>query len=265
MNLPDSITDSWNSIFLILNGIYLATAIIVAISVVLDNRNPTKTISWVVVLFVLPILGLILYFVVGKNYRKEKIFSRKGHKDYERIRALSDNQIIDLQDKSFIENGKVRSKLPIINLLLRNSKALLTKNNRVEILNNGDQTFNAIFAAIRKARKHIHLEFYIIEDDKIGNEIRELLISKAREGVKVRMIFDDVGSWKLKEKYIRSLRAAGVEIHPFMPVRIPFLANRINYRNHRKIIVVDGNSWFCRRNKCSRPLSVWKQKNSLLA
>jgi cardiolipin synthase A/B len=185
-------------------------------------------------------LGLILYFVVGKNYRKEKIFSRKGHKDYERIRALSDNQIIDLRDKSFIENGKVRSKLPIINLLLRNSKALLTKNNRVEILNNGSQTFNAIFAAIRKARKHIHLEFYIIEDDKIGNEIRELLISKAREGVKVRMIFDDVGSWKLKEKYIRSLRAAGVEIHPFMPVRIPFLANRINYRNHRKIIVVDG-------------------------
>jgi cardiolipin synthase A/B len=244
MNFPDSIADSWGSVFLILNVIYLATAIIIAISVVLDNRNPTKTISWVVVLFVLPILGLILYFVVGKNYRKEKIFSRKGHKDYERIRTLSDNQIIDLQDNSFIENLKVKSKLPIINLLLRNSKALLTKNNRVEILNDGNQTFNSIFAAIRKAKKHIHLEFYIIEDDKVGNGIRELLISKAREGVKVRMIFDDVGSWKLKEKFIRSLRAAGVEIHPFMPVRIPFLANRINYRNHRKIIVVDGNIGF---------------------
>jgi cardiolipin synthase A/B len=244
MNFLDSISDSWNSIFLILNVIYLATAIIIAISVILDNRSPTQTLSWVVVLFVLPILGLILYFIVGKNYRKEKIFSRKEHKDFERIRNLSDNQIIDLQDKSFIENEKVRSKLPIIKLLLRNSKALLTKNNRVEILNDGRQTFDAITAALKKAKKHIHLEFYIIDDDEIGNEIREILIFKAKQGIKVRMIFDDVGSWKLRERFIRSLKSAGVEIFPFMQVRVPFLANKINYRNHRKIIVVDGKIGF---------------------
>jgi cardiolipin synthase A/B len=145
--------------FSLLNVIYLATAIIIAISVILDNRSPTQTLSWVVVLFVLPILGLILYFIAGKNYRKEKIFSRKEHKDFERIRNLSDNQIIDLQDKSFIENEKVRSKLPIIKLLLRNSKALLTKNNRVEILNDGEQTFDAITAALKKAKNIYILNF----------------------------------------------------------------------------------------------------------
>ena len=245
MNSFFTFSESWNTVFLILNAIYLTTAIIVAISVILDNRDPAKTIAWVVVLFVLPILGLILYFVVGKNYRKEKIFSRKEHKDFERIQNLSDNQIIDLQkDKKFFENGKVRSKLPIINLLLRNSKALLTKNNRVSILNNGNQTFDSIITELKNAQKHIHLEFYIIEDDRIGNEIRQILISKALEGVKVRMIYDDVGSWKLGNKFVNSLKKAGVELFPFMPVHIPFLANRINYRNHRKIIVIDGKIGF---------------------
>lgn len=239
-----SLSDSWNTVFLILNIIYLATAVIVAISVILDNRNPTKTIAWVVVLFVLPILGLVLYFLVGKNYRKEKIFSRKGLKDFERIRNLSDNQIIKLKENDLIANEKIRTKLPIINLLVRNSKALLTTKNRVSILNNGKQTFNSIISELRKAKNHIHLEFYIIDDDNIGNEIREILIGKAKEGVKIRLIFDDVGSWKLGRNYLRSLEEAGIEFYPFMPVRFPFLANRINYRNHRKIIVIDGRVGF---------------------
>lgn len=239
-----SLLDSWSNVFFILNVIYLTTAIIVAISVVLDNRNPTKTIAWVVVLFVLPFVGLIFYFMLGKNYRKEKIFSRKGLKDFERIRNLSDNQIIELEEKGFIDNDKIRSKLPIINLLLRNSKALLTKRNSVHILNNGDQTFNSIITELIKAKKHIHLEYYIIDDDRIGNEIREILIAKAKEGVKVRLIYDDVGCWKLGKKFLQSLKKAGIELYPFMPVRIPFLANRINYRNHRKIIIIDGRVGF---------------------
>lgn len=235
-----SLSDSWSTFFFVLNVIYLTTAIIVAISVILENRNPTKTISWVVVLFVLPLVGLIFYFMVGKNYRKEKIFSRKGLKDFERIRLLSENQIIELQDKNFIENEKIRSKLPIINLLLRNSKALLTTRNHIEILNNGKETFDSVKTEINKARNHIHLEYYIIDDDKIGNEIRELLIAKAGEGIEVRLIIDDVGCWKLGKKFLQSLENAGVELYSFMPVRFPLFANRINYRNHRKIIVVDG-------------------------
>jgi cardiolipin synthase A/B len=239
-----SFSDSWSIFFFILNVIYLGTAIIVAFTVILDNRNPTKTISWVVVLFVLPIVGLIIYFLVGKNHRKEKIFSRKGLEDFERIRDFSDNQIIELQDKADLDNPKVISKLPIINLLLRNSKALLTTRNKVQILNNGKQTFTSIISELKKAKHHIHLEFYIIDDDKIGNEIREILIAKALEGVKVRMIYDDVGCWKLSKKFLKSLENAGVELYPFMKVRIPFLANRINYRNHRKIIVIDGRVGF---------------------
>ena len=239
-----SFTDSWSIFFFVLNVIYLGTAIIVAFSVILDNRNPAKTISWVVVLFVLPIIGLILYFLVGKNYRKEKIFSRKGLEDFERIRDFSANQLIELQDRANLDNDKVMIKLPIISLLLRNSKAMLTTQNRVKILNNGDTTFKSIISELTRAKHHIHLEFYIIDDDTIGNTIREILIAKAHEGIRVRMIYDDVGCWKLGKKFLDSLRNAGVELYPFMRVRIPFLANRINYRNHRKIIVVDGRVGF---------------------
>lgn len=239
-----SISDSWSTFFFVLNVIYLATAILVAFSVILENRNPTKTISWVVVLFVLPIIGLIFYFLVGKNYRKEKIFSRKGLEDFERIRNLSADQVIELHGRDFSDDEKIRSKLPIINLLLRNSKALLTTRNRTAILNNGNDTFVSIKAWLNKAKDHIHLEYYIIDDDRIGNEVREILISKAREGVKVRLIYDDVGCWKLGKKFLASLENAGVELYPFMEVRFPFLANRINYRNHRKIIVIDGRVGF---------------------
>ena len=239
-----SFSDSWSTVFFILYIIYFATAILVALYVILDNRNPTKTIAWVIVLFVLPIIGLVFYFMVGKNYRKEKIFSRKGLKDFERIQNMSENQLIELEDSRYITNEKIRTKLPIINLLLRNSKALLTSRNRAQILNNGTETFNSIIAELNKARDHIHLEYYIIDDDEIGNQIRTILISKASEGVKVRLIFDDVGCWKLGKRFIRSLEEAGVELYPFMSVRFPFLANRINYRNHRKIIVVDGKVCF---------------------
>ncbi len=244
MNYLYSLSDSWSSFFVVLNVIYLTTAIIVAISVMLDNRNPTKTISWVVVLFVLPILGLILYFLIGKNYRKEKIFSRKGLMDFEHIDNLIDQQINKIMGEDFIKNEKILTKLPIIKLLLNNSKALLTTRNHVQILNNGKQTFKSIISELNNAKNHIHLEYYIIDDDKIGNELRAVLIRKSKEGVKVRIIADDVGSWKLGKKYINSLKDAGVELYPFMPVRFPFIANRINYRNHRKIIVIDGRVGF---------------------
>lgn len=136
------------------------------------------------------------------------------------------------------------AKESIIRLLLKNSNALLTSGNRLKILNDGEETFRSIFKAIESAKHHVHLEYYILEDDKIGNKLKDLLIRKSLEGVEVRIIIDDVGSWGLSNKFIRELRNNGVEIYPFMEVRFPRLTSRVNYRNHRKIAIVDGKIGF---------------------
>jgi cardiolipin synthase len=129
-------------------------------------------------------------------------------------------------------------------MLYNSEKVLLTERNRVKILVNGKITFEHIISELEKAQKHIHLEYYIIDDDRIGNEIRRILIRKAVEGLEVRVIYDDIGCWSLSDEFIFSLKYAGVQMFPFMPVRFPYLTNKINYRNHRKIIVVDGKVGF---------------------
>ena len=129
-------------------------------------------------------------------------------------------------------------------LLIKNSRSRLTENNKVEVLNNGKETFDSIIEALNNAQDHIHLEYYIIEDDEIGNRIKDILIKKAKEGIKIRLIYDDVGSWGLGHDFILDLIEAGIDLYSFMPVRTYRFANKINNRNHRKIIVVDGITGF---------------------
>ncbi|MDR2038594.1 MAG: cardiolipin synthase [Bacteroidales bacterium] len=223
---------------------YFITFLFVVILVIQQRGDPLKTIAWLLVISFLPIIGIIIYFFFGKNYRKEKIFSRKGLSDSKQIKLLKQYQPTDATQKTYWPDDAVESKLHIMKMLYNSEKVLLTEYNKVKILVNGKVTFEAIIEALEQAVDHIHLEYYIIDDDKIGNIIRNILIDKAKQGLEVRVIYDDIGSWSLSKKYIRSLKDAGVRIFPFMPVRLPFLTNKINYRNHRKIIVVDGKIGF---------------------
>ncbi len=224
--------------------IYFLTIAFTVILIIQQKGDPLKTISWLLVLFLLPVVGIIFYFFFGKNYRKEKIFSRKGISDLEQMRILVQDTFIGLPHSNLFKNKKLHQKMNIMRLLLNSSKSLVTEYNRVKVLNNGSNTFDAIFKAIEGARDHIHLEYYIIDDDKIGNTLRELLIRKANEGIKIRLIYDDVGCWSLPDEFIESMTEAGIEVMPFLPVRFPTLTYKINYRNHRKIVVVDGQIGF---------------------
>ena len=254
-----------NTFKLIVDGFYIITVAFTIILIVQQKGDPLKTISWILVLFLLPIAGIILYFFFGKNYRKEKIFSRKGLIDLEHMKLLSDDQFANLPHKDNFSSAKVRSKMNIMRLLLNSSKSLLTEKNRVNVLQNGRETFDSIIAAIEGAKHHIHLEYYIIDDDHIGNLIRKLLIKKVQEGVKVRFIYDDVGCWSLPKHFVDSMSDAGIEIYSFLPVRFPLLTNKINYRNHRKIVVVDGIIGFVgglniadRYLQGSEELGIWR-------
>jgi cardiolipin synthase len=229
---------------ILVSGIYIITVAFTVILVVQQKGDPLKTISWLLVILLLPYVGIILYFFFGKNFRKEKIFSRKGLADLEHMKKLSTSQFNNLPDKDIFINEKLRGKINIMRLLLNSSKSLVTENNKVTILQNGRETFDSLIEAIENAKHHIHLEYYIIEDDHIGNLIRKLLIKKAKEGVEIRFIYDDVGCWSLPKHFIDSMTDAGIDVYSFLPVRFPLLTNKINNRNHRKIVVVDGNIGF---------------------
>ncbi|RKD92688.1 cardiolipin synthase [Mangrovibacterium diazotrophicum] len=255
----------------VLSGLYLLTVIFIAILIVLENRSPLKTISWVLVLVLLPFAGIVFYLFFGQEYRKKKMFSRKGLKSLERLRKMTQDQLVRMPQVHNSFDPNIFRKKHLMSLMLSNSNALLTSNNEVQILKNGAQTFPAIFRAIEQAKHHIHIEFYIIDNDTLGNQLRELLIRKAREGVGVRLIYDDVGSWALPRKYINSLKEAGVKIDCFMKVRFPHLTSRANYRNHRKIVVVDGHTGFLgglnvadRYLNGTKSLGIWRDTHMMV-
>ena len=232
------------SLQIILSVLYLITILFVCLIIIFENRAPVKTLSWVLVIALVPFIGILLYFLFGRNYRKRKIFSRKGLVDSEYLANAAIQQIEELDSRLESKSKKIRSRQHLMTLMLNNERSVLTDNNRIILLRNATETYEAMLEEIRGAEHHIHLEVYRFEIDKTGNEFIDLLIKKAAEGVEVRIIIDDVGSWSFKRRNVDEIRKAGIQIFPFFPVRFPALASRINYRNHRKILVVDGKTGF---------------------
>jgi len=225
--------ESWPDFFkLLFDSIYWITLVGVILVVVLDNLDPVKTISWLLVLIFLPYVGLILYIFFGQRYRKKKIISKKS------IRKIENNPAYlyeELDPKHYPP-----ACVSIIAMLRKNNLHPVFSGNSLHLYTSGRELFDAMFEDIRKARKYIHLDFYIIESDKIGYELQQLLIQKAREGVEVRLIYDDIGSWKTKNSYFREMKDSGVQVYPFLKVLLPYLSPKFNYRNHRKLVVIDG-------------------------
>jgi cardiolipin synthase A/B len=219
--------------------LYLYTLISIISVLLLENRNPLKSISWVLVLLFLPILGMWFYLLFGQDFRKKKIISQKS------IRSLNQKPFaafaIEKLDSSLMQTNQ----LNLVKLLYNNSESDGYANNKVDIYIDGESTFEALFKAISEAKDHIHLQFFIFENDIISNRLRELLIQKSREGVRVRMIYDYWGSFNLTKKYLKSLLEVGVYVRPFLPFRWQISrSNKINYRNHRKLVVIDGKTGF---------------------
>lgn len=229
-------------VFIILSwtfsAIYIFTIISIIVVILLDNREPIKSLAWVTVLVMLPVLGIILYFFLGRDFRKQKIISRKS------IRKIKDRPIPECDISKVDTHILTQQQKNLIKLLMRIGEAPVYPGNKLELYVDGPSTFNALFHAIENAQQHIHIEFFIFEDDKISNALRELLIKKAKQGVRVRMIYDYLGSWRLPKSYIQSLRDAGVYVRSFLPVRFRWARIKINYRNHRKVVVVDGKIGF---------------------
>ena len=195
------------------------------------------------VLTLLPVVGFFLYVLFGRSYRKKKKAEAKILSDSDRMEKAAEIQS-SLLDYIDLPNSENPANKRLMQLLLKNAKAPFSLSNEVTVLTNGYRKFTRLFTLIKEAKDHIHLEYFIIKDDHIGNELKELLIEKAKEGLEIRVIFDDVGSMALSRKYIKSLKESGIEVYSFFKVPIPIFSRDLNYRNHRKIVVIDGQVGF---------------------
>ncbi|HZK57588.1 MAG TPA: cardiolipin synthase [Clostridia bacterium] len=230
--------------FQVVTVTYTIISIIIGIDILLDNRDPSSTVAWFMVLFILPIVGIFLYLYIGRNHRKKKTFIKKRSEDYVILNKLLKEQFPFINYEGIFKRGFSDIRGKIIPLLLNNTGSPVTVNNKVKILQNGEATFAEILDAIKNAKEHIHAEYFIIKDSNIGREFQQALIKKAEEGLEVRLIYDAVGSIRLRNSFIKPLKNAGVQIGCFLPVALPFFGARLNYRNHRKILVVDGKIGF---------------------
>ncbi|MDA3867790.1 MAG: cardiolipin synthase [Salinivirgaceae bacterium] len=238
------LSEIWTHLYLGFYGIYSLLVAFIVIFVITDDKNPAKTLAWVMILIFLPIVGIMFYLFFGQNYRKQKIFSRKGLQDFRQIEQLSFEQLEYLEQPEMVKYRAAFKKLHIIKLLLNNSKSIVSRHNEIIIISSGREKFNLMVRELKKAKHHIHMEYYIFESDDIGNKIIDILIEKSRQNIEVRLIIDHVGSWHFKKKRMKELKAAGVDVQIFMPVTFPYFTSKINFRNHRKIVVIDGKTGF---------------------
>ena len=222
-----------------LNIIFYMIVIVITIRILLTNRNPAWSISMLLVLYFLPVLGIPVYLLNGVNWQKRKIVKHIPERMFkDNLGELIERQQLFLQEvPPEYENDTVKN----VRMLLKSSGAIMTMNNNVSFYSEGAELFNALASDLEKAEKSIHMEYFIWRSDELGERISEILRRKASEGVEVRLLFDGVGCYRMMSlKYKRTLRKAGVKLRYFLDPLNPFSGWLLNYCNHRKIAVIDG-------------------------
>lgn len=221
---------------LIVLSIYIIIVVVCMVDVLMENRQPVKTMAWLMVLTFAPILGMVLYFFFGQNTRKKRLISQRS------IDQLDKHSMLGFVEQKNLHIPEAYRTL--IQLFTNQSLSLPFKDNEVDVYTSGYEFFPALLAEIAAARHHIHLDVYIFEDDALGRLVADALIHKALQGVEVRLIYDDVGCWQVPSSFFEHLREAGIDVHAFMPVKFPAFTSKVNYRNHRKLCVIDGTTAF---------------------
>jgi cardiolipin synthase len=224
---------SWN---VILFSVYQVIVILAIIHVVMDNRQPAKTMAWALVIWFVPVVGLVFYLFFGLNTRKEKFISQRS------LDQLSKRSMLEFVEQKDLHLPAEHRQL--IDLFVNENFSLPFKDNQVTVYDDGYAFFPALLAEIAKAENHIHIDMYIFAEDPLGLLISDALIAKAQKGVEVKLIYDDVGCWNVSHQFFERMRDEGVEVVPFLPVRFPSFTSKVNYRNHRKLIVIDGRIGF---------------------
>lgn len=216
----------------------------IAMILILEFRNPSKAVAWMFILLLFPFVGFITYYFVAKDYTKRQWLRLRGRPRFPDAQAKLRKRISIVRTAEEAQNPAFQHQKRLFGLLTHWPKYPITGRNLTQVYSEGETAFSAMLKEMEKAKDHIHVQFYIFRADGIGAKFQEVMIRKAKEGVKVRLLCDGLGSYLLRASFVRRLRAEGVEVHFFLPPLIALQSRRLNYRNHRKIIVVDGTVGF---------------------
>jgi cardiolipin synthase len=227
----------------IIGGIYLLILLAVCLRIIYETRSATKTMAYLLLAVFIPVGGIIFYLLFGVNFWKTRMYSSKSDEDEKLLEHVKKEMKI-YESETVLPAELPAESRELAVMLQKGLNSPLTRRNKLKLLVNGEEKFPEVLEAIRNAKQHIHIQYYIFAQDNIGEQIEELLIKKATEGVRVRFIYDDFGSPNIKKSIEDRMRKAGIEIYPFQKVMFYLLANRLNYRNHRKTLIIDGQTAF---------------------
>ncbi|WP_431030552.1 cardiolipin synthase [Lysinibacillus sp. LZ02] len=206
----------------------------------LERKDASSTWAWILVLFFIPLFGFILYLLLGRQLRKKHLFRWEGRKDIG-IEKLISYQIEALKEEKLeFREEHINDFKELIYMNLITNNAVLTQDNAIQLFDDGSDKFEALLQDILEAKDHIHIQYYIFKLDNLGQRILNALIKKAKQGVKVRILYDEMGSRGIKKRHFKELTEVGGEVEIFFPSIFPLINPRLNFRNHRKIVVIDG-------------------------
>ena len=217
------------------NALYIAYAVLVLSSILVvisENRNAAKSLAWILALIFLPVLGLLLYLLFGQSLRHETLLSQSNREKLFNSNKLPD---VDIDALPFSENNK-----QLIKMCNRLDASRFYPGNDVRVYVRGNEKFEDLLFDIRHAQKFIHIQYFIFRDDVLGRRIRDALVEAAERGVEVRLLFDDMGCFTVRRGFFKEMKARGVEVRAFMRIFQFRPSWRLNFRNHRKIVVIDG-------------------------
>lgn len=226
--------DAWWGIL-----VYIANIIIAIFLIFVDKRNPSETMAWIMVLFFIPVLGLLLYILFAQNLSRRKLYKASKEETDFNIAALK-RQAKEIEEERFHFSSEVAKKWQaLIRLNQVYAGSYLTQDNTVELITDGHDKMNRLIEDIRKAQKSIHVEYFIIKKDKVGKRLIKELTKKAREGVEVKLLVDALGSMGWSKNDYTAFVNAGGKFASFFPTKLWIVNLKLNYRNHRKIVVID--------------------------
>ena len=224
----------------IFSNLIIINIILAIILIFFERRNPTSTWLWLMTLVFLPVIGFILYLFLGQDMSKKKMFKTKEEED-DCFDVLVSDQERSFEGRDFLKhNPEYKRYDDIVKLNMMSAKSVYTLDNDVKLYFSGEDKFKDLFDSIQRAEKYIHMEYYIFTKDSLGKRVISALAEKAKEGVEVKLLVDGMGGRWLNKKTIKPLLDAGGEFTTFFPPFFPVINVRLNYRNHRKICIIDG-------------------------